>query len=93
MPIKGILGPIAIAEDVRTAIFLRLVVTEVMELAIVSDIENLGLVFQRSLFATTGLAMFTTLGQGTKWTNFVKVSLDISLCLFLERGLASDFMS
>ena len=93
MPIKGILGPIAIAEDVITAIFIRLVVTEVMELAIVSDIENLGLVFQRSLLATTGLAMFTTLGQGTEWTNFAKVSLDISLCLFLERGLASDFMS
>ena len=38
VPIKGILGPIAIAKDVFTAISIRLVVTEVMELAIVSDI-------------------------------------------------------
>ena len=66
--IEGILGPIAIGEVV-SRILIRLVVTEVMEPTIVSDVEHFRLVFRRSLLATTGLTMFTTLRQVTEGTD------------------------
>ena len=93
MPIKGILGPIAIGEVV-SRVLIRRIVTEVMEPAIVSDVEHFGLVFKRSFLATTGLTMFTTLGQVTESTDLGKASLDLlRFLLLLERFLTSDFMS